>query len=95
MLCLMNEHIPILRLDGPATYCIKVQGCIDASWADWFGAATINTSHAAGRPPVTMMVGELVDQAALFGWLSRLRDLGLPLLLVECLFAGREKPEDI
>lgn len=91
----MNEHIPILRLDGPATYCIKVQGRIDASWADWFGATTIHISHESGQPPVTVMICLFIDQAALFGSLSRLRDLGLPLLLIECLSPGREKPKDI
>lgn len=85
MLCGMNHPVPALRIDQPATYRIQVQGRLNADWADWFGAAVIQMTRAAGQPPVTTMTGEVVDQAALFGWLARLRDLGLPLLLVEYL----------
>ena len=72
-----------------------MQGRIDESWADWFGVATIQVSERASQPPVTTMIGELVDQTALYGLLSHLRDLGLPLLQVECLSHGRETSEDI
>jgi len=33
----------------------------------------------------TLLTGEVVDQAALHGLLKKVRDLGLPLLAVNCL----------
>jgi hypothetical protein len=38
-------------------------------------------------------VGPLVDQAALFGLLARLRDLGATLLLVEDLTTETRRPD--
>ena len=67
--------------DGPAHYQIKVRGPIDTHWSGWFGDLTI-TSDPAGT---TMLVGQLLDQGALYGVLSRIRDLGLTLLSVQQL----------
>jgi hypothetical protein len=33
--------------------------------------------------PVTVFTGPVADQAALYGLISRMRDLGLPLISVE------------
>jgi hypothetical protein len=79
----MSTLSRISPFDQPATYCIKVQGRLDPSWANWFRAAAIEVTRGPDQLPVTTLVGEVADQAALYGWLSRLRDLGLPLLLVE------------
>ena len=38
-----------------------------------------------GEAPITTLTGEFIDQAALSGALDTLCDLGMPLLLVECL----------
>jgi hypothetical protein len=57
---------------------IKVKGQMDKSWADWFGGLTI--THAGNGE--TVMTGSVRDQAALHGLLSRLADLGLPLVSV-------------
>jgi hypothetical protein len=40
------------------------------------------------EPVVTLLEGELLDQAALAGVLITLYDLHLPVLSVECLSAG-------
>jgi hypothetical protein len=74
--------------DQPAIYCIQVKGKLDVSWADWFGVTTMRVRRSARHGPVTTLVGEVVDQAALYGWLARLRDLGLLLLLVKYLKAS-------
>lgn len=66
------------RTSGEQTiYHIRVRGAVDKRWADWFGGFVI-ASRADGE---TLLTGPVLDQAALHGVLSRIRDLGLPLLL--------------
>jgi hypothetical protein len=59
-------------------YQIRVGGQLDPQWADWFGDMTI----AYEDHDETVLTGPVVDQAALFGVLARIRDLGLTLLAV-------------
>jgi hypothetical protein len=40
--------------------------------------------------PITTLTGQITDQAALHGIVARIRDLGLPLLLVELVGAVNE-----
>ena len=58
---------------------IRVKGQIDEHWSDWFGGLTIR--HTDGDE--TILTGSIADQAALYGLIARLRDLGLPLIAVE------------
>lgn len=60
---------------------IRVKGRIDENWSDWFAGLTI-THTDQGE---TILTGPVVDQAALYGLLSKLRDLGLPLVSVNPL----------
>jgi hypothetical protein len=60
------------------TYEIRVQGQLDQHWSAWFNGLAI--SYAAFGN--TVLRGPLVDQAALHGVLSKVRDLALPLLAV-------------
>lgn len=57
---------------------IRVQGRIAEHWADWFEDLEITY----GQEDETLLVGEVTDQAALYGILAKLRDLGLALLSV-------------
>ena len=57
---------------------IRVKGCIDEHWSAWL--AGLNITHTGEDE--TVLSGKVVDQAALYGVLSMLRDLGLPLLSV-------------
>jgi hypothetical protein len=43
-----------------------------------------------GEPPVTVLEGELLDQAALVGVLNSLYGMHLPVLSVQCLRASGE-----
>ncbi len=63
----------------PEYYEIRVGGRLDASWSDWFDGLAI-VAEDCGR---TILSGQLQDQAALFGVLLKVRDLGLPLLAVQ------------
>ena len=75
-----------LTLDGPATYRIRVKGHLDSSWSDRLGSLEITTSSQEDGPTVTILRGELQDQAALAGVLSALYNiLQMPLLSVEYL----------
>ena len=66
------------QFDKPTIYRIKVKGGLDGTWSDWFEALTI-----VRQKDETLLTGLVRDQAALHGLLARIRDLGLPLLLVE------------
>ena len=57
-------------------YQIRLQGHLDTQWTDWFGGLTV-TLDDNGE---TLLTGLVVDQAALFGLLKKVRDLGMPLL---------------
>ena len=70
---------------GPAVYEIRIQGHLDAQWTEWFGGMSV-TREADG---LTLLVGPVVDQAALHGLLRRIRDLGMPLISVIRVAPGR------
>jgi hypothetical protein len=74
---------------SPAPYRIRIRGHLDPSWSTWFDGLTV-TQEADGT---TELAGPLADQAALFGLLARLRDLGATLLLVERLAADTTQPQ--
>ncbi len=57
---------------------IHIKGQINERWSEWLGGLTINHSD----PAETVLTGVITDQAALYGIISRLRDLGLKLSLV-------------
>jgi hypothetical protein len=63
---------------------IRVKGQIDVHWSSWFEGLAIE--HTGGE---TVITGEVTDQAALYGLLARLRDLGLSLVSVDSAEAGR------
>ncbi len=70
-------------------YQIRVRGHLDLHWADWFGEMSI--SHETDGD--TVLIGPVADQAALFGLLARIRDLGLTLLAVTRIEAQRPDSE--
>jgi len=61
------------------TYSIRVRGHLADRWSDWLAGLTVRRD-ADGT---TVLVGPIVDQAALHGVIARIRDLGLPLLAVD------------
>ena len=75
-------------LTTPATYRIVVQGQLGPEWAAWLGGLTLSWQE----PDQTLLVGQIVDQAALHGILNTIRDLGLPLL--EVLHLESEESEE-
>jgi hypothetical protein len=60
-------------------YEMRVQGVLDAHWSTWFDGLRI-TADADGE--TTIISGPIRDQAALHSLLSKIRDLGLPLIAI-------------
>lgn len=65
---------------------IRVKGQISERWSEWLDGLTI--THTDENE--TVLTGPILDQAALYGLIARLRDLGLPLLSVN---PGEINPE--
>lgn len=74
------SHTPHLGTDPdqPLMYEVRIKGRLSKRWDDWFDHMTV-TSDSNGE---TTLTGTVVDQAALHGILTRIRDLGLQLLSV-------------
>lgn len=68
--------------DNLTTYQIKVQGRLDESWSDWLEGMAMTFEKDSDGSDLTILTGEVVDQAALHGVLNRIRDLNIPLLSV-------------
>ena len=75
------QNVPKQYTDSLTTYEIKVQGRLDHKWSSWFEDMQISVEEREGKI-VTTLYGDIPDQAALHGILSRIRDLGLNLILV-------------
>lgn len=69
-------------------YSIRIRGHLDDDWADWFAGLQM-TRLATGE---TVLSGPL-DQAALHGVLTRIRDLNLTLIAVSQLEADTATDE--
>jgi hypothetical protein len=74
-----QSQTSIPNADGSNCYAIRVKGHLDQRWADWFDGLTL-TRESAGT---TLLEGQLADQAALHGVLTKIRDLGLPIISVQ------------
>ena len=57
---------------------IRVEGHLDQTWAEWLDG--FNLAHS--EQDETTLTGELKDQAALYGLIAKLRDLGVKLISV-------------
>ncbi len=68
---------------------IRVKGHLRGQWAEWFGDLTITREDSGD----TLLTGPVVDQAALHGLLKKVRNLGLPLVSVNCVETGLQKTD--
>jgi hypothetical protein len=64
---------------APRRYAIRIQESLDIAWALWFEPRVL-TRTPEGH---TLLQGVLPDQAALYGMLNQIAQLGLTLLSVE------------
>jgi hypothetical protein len=76
----MNAH----RWSQPQLYEIRFAGHLSAYRAQMFeGLEMVQVPNGE-----TVLTGHVIDQAALHGILNKIRDLGVPLLLVKWLAVG-------
>lgn len=69
--------------EWPASYVIRVASHLDPHWASSLGLLLTHDPDGA-----TTLDGAVTDQAELHGILSRIRDLGVPLLSVVSTHRG-------
>ena len=70
---------------APGNYRIEVQGQLRADWSDRFGAMRISSPPSEASSTVTVLRGNVSDQAELTGILNTLHELHLALLSVQYL----------
>ena len=85
----MNINPPmhaIVHMESKGVYQIVVQGKIPPDWCDRLGGMRL-TRYREESPEVyiSVLTGELTDQAALIGIINFLYDIGFPLLAVRRL----------
>ena len=74
-------------MNEPYVYEICIGGHLSDSWSDWFEGVTILNDSSG----VTVLSGSFIDQAALFGVLSKIHALNLTLISVNRIsFQQRE-----
>jgi hypothetical protein len=59
-------------------YEIRVRGRLGPQWVGWFDRLAITPGDYGD----TVLIGLIPDQAALYGLLTKIRNLGLPLLSI-------------
>ena len=75
------------EFDKPALYEIKIKGHLEPRWSDWFDGFAIEPQP----DDETLLTGSVPDQAALHGILTKISNLGLPLLSVQ---RQKRKPKE-
>lgn len=73
----------------PQLYEIRIKGYLSPYRAQMFTGMEM----VQGPGGETVLTGPVTDQAALYGILNRIRDLGVPLLSVRRLSADEDHPE--
>lgn len=68
--------------DRPAVYQILLQGRLPRTWWETVTGMVVDVTVVPGDEPMTVLRGELTDQAALCGLLNQLYDLQLTILSV-------------
>jgi len=86
-----NKRNPKNDANQPRVYQIRIMGHLSPQWADWFEGLTI-TLDENGE---TLLIGAVIDEAALHGLLKKVRDLGLPLLSVNSAGVGPQDTSEV
>ena len=76
---------PKLTKVNPRSIEIRIKGHLGSQWTDWFEGLTITLEEDGD----TLLTGPVIDQAALYGLLKKVRDLGMPLVSVNPVEHGQ------
>jgi hypothetical protein len=71
----------------PTIYQIRLKGHLGRQWTDWFEGLTITLAENGD----TLLTGPVIDQAALYGLLKKVRDLGMALLSINRVEPGQNE----
>jgi hypothetical protein len=85
-----NQLNPEAAPSQPMIYRIRLKGHLGRQWAASFEGLTLTLEENGD----TLLVGPVTDQAALYGLLRKVRDLGLPLLEVKRMKPGWANASD-
>jgi len=66
-------------------YRVLIKGHLEPSWGSWFDEMNIQNLPNGE----TLLSGPVADQAMLHGLINKIRDMGLPLISLNCL-SGEE-----
>ena len=68
----------VIDSSQPTMYQIRIKSHLGPEWTDWFEGLTITLEEDGN----TLLTGSMLDQAALYGLLKKVHDLGLLLVSV-------------
>ena len=66
------------KFDRPTRYQVQVAGVLDEDWQYWLDSMEVTIVGDK-----TFLTGEIADQAALYGLILKLRNLGLKLISIQ------------
>jgi hypothetical protein len=78
---ILKDGEPNNEMNQPKIFQIRIKGHLGRRWANWFEGMSITLEDNGD----TLITGPVVDQAALFGLVKKVRDLGLPLISINRL----------
>ena len=81
-----SDHLSERDKGRPLIYQIRIRGHLGQPWQEWFEGLTL-TLETDGT---TLLTGPVIDQAALYGILKKVSDLGMPLLSINSTGPGAQ-----
>ena len=81
----VSEDWKDLKFEGEASYRVRVKGHLDDSWSSRLGGMVLTRAFTSDNQPMTILIGKLLDQAALSGVMNALYGERLSVFAVELL----------
>lgn len=80
-----NELDAKIEPSQSMVYQIRIAGHLDSRWVEWFEGLDITLEDNGN----TLLTSSMIDQAALYGLIKKVRDLGIPLISVNRVAPGQ------
>lgn len=78
----------VIDSNRPTIYQIKIKSHLSSDWTDWFEGLTITPEEDGD----TLLTGPVIDQAALYGLIKKVRDLGMTLISLNPVESNKTMP---